>query len=102
MRANTKVDIRIVDLQQNGRIVAEIRRVDRQHAIRAVRALLQAYLPDRDDPTKWSGVQSMGWAVQPAVKFRAQGREWLWVGKQTAKAMGVFPKQNEWSSDGPS
>jgi hypothetical protein len=80
-------DIRIYDLY-TGHIVVELRKVERETAIRAVRALIRPYVPSQGP----EGVADGGWIVQPAVKVKIDGR-WRWVGPQTANKMGVFPKE---------
>jgi hypothetical protein len=80
-------DIRIYDLY-TGRIVVELRAVERETAIRAVRALIRPYVPSRGP----EGIADGGWIVQPAVKVKREGK-WEWISPQLANKMGVFPKE---------
>ena len=87
----TRRDVRIIDLY-TGRIRAEFRDVERDEAVRMVRAVLRPHLRDRDTG-EWTGCARAGWVVQAAVKVKDDDGRWRWVGPKSARAMGVFPKQ---------
>lgn len=79
--ADDRRDVRVVELygrDTRHKVLAEFRDVDRDDAVRLVRAIL-GYPPR---PIRW---------VQPGAQVKVDG-SWRFVGKRTAEAMGVFPK----------
>lgn len=81
LRAEQRTDVRVVELygrDTRHRVLAEFRDVSRDEAVLLVRSII-GYPPR---PIRW---------VQPAAQCRVDGK-WSWVGPQTAKQMGVFPK----------